>query len=167
MKNLKILVTALAISFSSAYATDAPGTANDILSPTHPLKGVIPSALKIEDKTAKKEFCASIVEIIDAKKACTTSKCLRPFSYDSKESTQPKAGIRAISVASCDPQKKSDSFLLWGPENLLILKPDRKLEKDLWEAAPSKKTKAITFTTEAGSGTLTLKSGKFTWTESE
>jgi hypothetical protein len=167
MKTFKILIAALALSFSSAHATDTPGAANDTPSPTHPLKGVIPSALKIEDKTAKKEFCASIVEIIDAKKACTNSKCLRPFSYDSKDGAQPKAGMRAISVASCDPQKKSDGFLLWGPENLLILKPDRKLEKDLWEPASPKKTKAIIFTTEAGSGTLTLKAGKFAWTESE
>jgi hypothetical protein len=167
MKSTHLFLGALAIVLGQAYATEVKTQKIEDVRSTHPLKGVTPSTLKIGDRATKQEFCANIVEIIDATKACKKNKCLRPFSYENDEGEKLTPGMRAISVTSCEEQKSEASMLLWGPENLLLLKTDRKLEKGLWEQSSSKKTKSITFTTEASSGTLTLKSGKFTWTESE
>jgi hypothetical protein len=131
------------------------------------MKGVTPEVLRIQDQVNKKEWCAHVVEVLDGKEACKTHQCARPFDYGEASKTGLKKGMRAIELAACDASTPGGEMLLWGPANLMLLNTDRPLESGLWEQVTSKKGKSIKFPTEASDGTLSLKGGKFSWTESE
>lgn len=132
-----------------------------------PLKSVIPQFLTIQDIATKKEMCAQIVTIADPAKACKVSKCLTPFNYGEKIAEPMKAGVRGIYVDQCESKMSARRYLLWGPENLLILNTARAPEKDFWIQTKHKSQKAIEFATEASSGKLYMKDGKFEWAEAE
>jgi len=131
------------------------------------MKGVTPEVLKIQDQVNKKEWCAHVVEVLDGKEACKTHQCSRPFDYGETSKTGLKKGMRAIELAACDANTHGGEMLLWGPANLMMLDTSRPMESALWEQVTSKKGKSIKFPTEASDGTLSLKGGKFSWTESE